>query len=1132
MAKNHQQQRLFSQTPPRFSPLPKAIPILVAAVFYTPQWAQAACTGTTTVSCTGALSGSLSYGSSISEIDFLNANLAGSVNLNNPSGASTLTVTGSTLSASMQSALQVNTANGAVSLTLDAASQVVATPNGGQNNGAVQLTTSVSNSGNIQLNNAASINAPGGLLVWNNGSGSAAISNSGTVTASGQSGLGATTEGGGSINVTNAANGQVQVQSNNGIDTHSNGVSGDTLIVNNGKVSSGSASGINSTSNGGNITIQNNGLIDSGSSAISVNSFSTGNVNIVSKGALNASGTGTYAININSNGGQVSIDSSTAPVRGAITVSATNGGVQGTVGNVTSNGTNAVALFFTGNNVSASGVTLNTVAGTDISTTFSGVAILSQGSTGGINLTTNGTIGGTQAVGRSGVVANITGAGNTANVQLQINNTVNATRTAVQGSTVGSGNVSIVGNGALSSQSGYGINAIAAGGNINVSANSAVTGVTALRGSSPNGSVALIANANLTGTGAVPLSGDLSGVALQVANASQASVDNYATATTQSTTSAVVDINAGSAVVNNHAGATLTGASDFAVNGRTGNVTINNDGTLYGYVTLQGSGNAFNNNSSQSFDLRNYVAGVQSVAVAQINGVFNNNANGVLRLLAVSNPQSVNNSGAWQTAGSLLPGNGVVQGQLTGVSNFTNSGVITLQGVDNGAGQAVAGDLLVITGSHAAGTSGGGVYTSNGGQLRVDTVLNQGGAASLSDVLVLDRTALGSGGATRVFVSRAGGLGSLTGTGATDGIEIIKVLDAGNSAQNAFVLGAPLSAGAFQYQLVQADGQNWYLQSSDLAAIAKIQTMLPLALSEFGLDTLGTLWQRVGDRRYQPQRQDEADSPAIWTRAGGRWGRTEGNIAGNGFSFASAYRLSGDFVEVGADRRLWRGDKGSLIGSAFASHGEGRMSLQDGASGQADLHSNSLGLALTWYGNNGYYLDVLGKWTHYDTELAADSVNGSPDGNGGLLSLETGYQYALNRNWSMVPQWQMVWQNNRLNSYTDSNGDSQPANSDHSLMGRLGVAWRYARPEDEGRGLNAYLKADLLHSFQDNSLVLFSNTPLQFHTQKTSAELGAGGNWSNNKRTVDAYAELNYRHALGSNGSYALGGTVGVRYRW
>lgn len=168
-------------------------------------------------------------------------------------------------------------------------------------------------------------------------------------------------------------------------------------------------------------------------------------------------------------------------------------------------------------------------------------------------------------------------------------------------------------------------------------------------------------------------------MALQVANASQASVDNYATATTQSTTSAVVDINAGSAVVNNHAGATLTGASDFAVNGRTGNVTINNDGTLYGYVTLQGSGNAFNNNSSQSFDLRNYVAGVQSVAVAQINGVFNNNANGVLRLLAESNPQSVNNSGAWQTAGSLLPGNGVVQGQLTGVSNFTNSGVITLQ---------------------------------------------------------------------------------------------------------------------------------------------------------------------------------------------------------------------------------------------------------------------------------------------------------------------------------------------------------------------------------------------------------------------------------------------------------------------
>ncbi|RBJ63845.1 hypothetical protein C3L29_041230, partial [Pseudomonas sp. MWU12-2534b] len=108
-------------------------------------------------------------------------------------------------------------------------------------------------------------------------------------------------------------------------------------------------------------------------------------------------------------------------------------GLQGRVGNVTSNGTNAVALFFTGNSLNASGVTLNTVAGTYIITTFSDVAILSQCSIGGINLTTNGTIVGAQAVGRSGIVANITGAGNTANVQLQINNTVNATRTAVQG---------------------------------------------------------------------------------------------------------------------------------------------------------------------------------------------------------------------------------------------------------------------------------------------------------------------------------------------------------------------------------------------------------------------------------------------------------------------------------------------------------------------------------------------------------------------------------------------------------------------------------------------------------------------------------------------------------------------------
>ena len=48
--------------------------------------------------------------------------------------------------------------------------------------------------------------------------------------------------------------------------------------------------------------------------------------------------------------------------------------------------------------------------------------------------------------------------------------------------------------------------------------------------------------------------------------------------------------------------------------------------------------------------------------------------------------------------------------------------------------------MLVITGSRQAGAPGAGTFISNGGTLRLDTVLNEGGAATRSDTLVVDGT--------------------------------------------------------------------------------------------------------------------------------------------------------------------------------------------------------------------------------------------------------------------------------------------------------------------------------------------------------------------------------------------------------
>tara|TARA_R110002049_G_C9138434_1_gene559428 strand:+ start:260 stop:2392 length:2133 start_codon:yes stop_codon:yes gene_type:complete len=131
------------------------------------------------------------------------------------------------------------------------------------------------------------------------------------------------------------------------------------------------------------------------------------------------------------------------------------------------------------------------------------------------------------------------------------------------------------------------------------------------------------------------------------------------------------------------------------------------------------------------------------------------------------------------------------------------SGVFSIGGDTNNAAlinavDAFPGDTLTVEGN----------YTGGGGTIAFDTVLNDG-SVSITDVIVIEGDAAGT---TMINVQGLPGPGGLTGNGATDGIRIIEVR--GASSPTAFALGAPVIAGAFTYELVQADGQNWYLQSS------------------------------------------------------------------------------------------------------------------------------------------------------------------------------------------------------------------------------------------------------------------------------------------------------------------------------
>ena len=332
------------------------------------------------------------------------------------------------------------------------------------------------------------------------------------------------------------------------------------------------------------------------------------------------------------------------------------------------------------------------------------------------------------------------------------------------------------------------------------------------------------------------------------------------------------------------------------------NTSIINNGLITGFVQLAGGNNNIDNNGT--FDLRHLadttgaaggVRDTSRVAVADLgtgaNNSFINKGTLALAPLPATPTPIIDSTGEYLPLGNpknTMALSGPLQGQIIGVATFTNSGVIDLQA------NPVPGDVLMITGGRGGsqpGIGGGGTYFSDGGSLKLDTVLNEGGAATLSDTLVVDGTSVGPGGATQTLIHNVGGTGALT---QGDGILVVQVLDPARSAAGAFALpSGELRAGSFDYDLFHGGvgGSNpadWFLRSDfvveppvtlpptppvtppvtslpsdpppnplppgvypiigpELATYGVVQ---PLA-RQLGLSILGTLDDRVGDT-YEP----------------------------------------------------------------------------------------------------------------------------------------------------------------------------------------------------------------------------------------------------------------------------------------
>ncbi|WP_170990238.1 autotransporter outer membrane beta-barrel domain-containing protein [Aquamicrobium sp. LC103] len=489
----------------------------------------------------------------------------------------------------------------------------------------------------------------------------------------------------------------------------------------------------------------------------------------------------------------------------------------------------------------------------------------------------------------------------------------------------------------------------------------------------------------------------------------------------------------------------------------------------------------------------------------------------------------------------LASGNG--SGTTTISGSVINAGLISAQG-------GGAGDLLRIDGN----------YTGNNGTIVLDTEL--GNDTSATDRLDI---AGDSSGTSSVRVINTGGAGAAT----NEGIELITV---GGTSDAVFSLvgdyqvgGVPVVvAGAYSYQLFKGnrtgtETNNWYLRSEFIDPTdpdpvdpeeplyhpgAPVYEDYPQAL--LNLNNLSTLQQRVGNRFWLTDgpTSSEGHSGASSTTSG-IWARIEGahNSIDARHATAGTHFDQNIFeVQAGIDGLLLESTAGSLIAGVSAHYTHGTVKTYSAhGDGQISTNGYGLGSALTWYGDNGSYIDGQAQMTWYGSDLssiaASRTLVSGNDAFGYALSLEAGKRVTIQDGWSVTPQAQLAYSRIDFDSFADSFGVEIGRDNGSSLQGRLGLTLDHESRWQNADGLtnraHVYGIANVYYEFLDGTKVDVAGDNFHFEKDRLWGGLGAGGTYSWNDDTYSLYAEGLINTSLANVGdSYSLQGKVGFQVKW
>lgn len=295
---------------------------------------------------------------------------------------------------------------------------------------------------------------------------------------------------------------------------------------------------------------------------------------------------------------------------------------------------------------------------------------------------------------------------------------------------------------------------------------------------------------------------------------------------------------------------------------------------------------------------------------------------------------------------------------------------------------------------------------------------------------------------------------------ATSSLHVVHI---GSGDASFSLLGGPVDLGAFSYDLIQRDSNNWYLDTTTRVISPGTQSVLALfnAAPTVWYGELSTLRSRMGEVRM-----DEG-------KAGG-WIRAYGNKFDVDASSGVAYQQTQQGLSFGADAPLPIGDGQWLVG-LLGGYSKSDLDLGRGTNGT--VNSYYVGAYTTWLDSeSGYYFDGVLKYNRFQNESEVQlsdgkKTKGNYDNSGVGASLEFGRHITLDDGYFVEPYTQLSGVIIQGKDYDLDNGLAAEGDRTRSLLGKVGATAGRNFNLGEGKVVQPYIRAAYVREFAKNNQV-------------------------------------------------------------